>query len=226
LKRFLLFLSFVAVAGVASAGPVMDGILTPDEYGAGPIKHFSPFVNGANPTGGVQSVDVYWWIDAWNVYGAVVGDPSSPHLPQANIYVYSTNSSRDLAGNPGAYGDGDDVIIEGLNRWSLSLNDAPWATTPQTFAVTPLGGGRQLGEAGGIVVAFNPATLVQEFLIPRSIVGDYSVYRYGGQLYAYEFNTGTASREPGALAPGIPEPGTWLLLMSGVVAVMVSRRLR
>jgi hypothetical protein len=216
-------------AAVATADVTVDGKFTAGEWGA-PVKHVSPYLNGVS--GVQQSVDLYWWTDANRVYGAIVGDPTLPSaFPTANVYVYSSGLSTRPDHTTGTYGDGDDVIIESGSVWHFSLNGPPWAgpSHPLTLATT---GSITVGTDPSVTLAYDTANLVTEFSIDRSLLGTYDQFRYGGQLYAYEFNTG-GDREEGPMVPSsvapVPEPATVVLfgtLLAGAFGLTRARRKR
>jgi hypothetical protein len=214
---------FVVALGLAgrpaSAAPVLDGVLSPGEWGS-PIWSVQPYVNGTDATGGVQDVKLYWQFDATKVYGAVVGDPTQPSaFTPANIYLYSSTANTNLNTNtPGTYGDNDDVLIEGNQQWGFGHPSAPFLTNAQTLVLSG-----NVYSAAGVSLSYNASTLTEEFSIDRSILGNYDSFRFGGQLYAYEFNTGSGDRQPGAIA-AVPEPSGLGLL--GVVGLGLLRRRR
>src|SRR5262249_54211452 len=88
------------------------------------------------------------------------------------------------------------------------------------------------GIAGGIHYAYSPATVnyiyngsdTVEFSIARSILGDYDSFRFGGQLFGYEFHTG-GDRVPGAVV-AVPETASLGLLARGAAGLFVARRRR
>ena len=216
-------------AAVATADVMVDGKFSPGEWGA-PVKHVSPYL-GTIP-GPQQSVDLYWWTDAARVYGAVVGDPTLPYaFAPANIYVYSSGLSTRPDHTTGTYGDGDDIIIESGSIWHTSLNGPPWAGTPHNLPMTTTGT-IHTGTDGLVTFAYDTAALVTEFSIDRSLLGNYDQFRYGGQLYAYEFNTGGDRQEGPMVASSVaavPEPSTLVLfgtLLAGAFGLTRARRKR
>ncbi len=212
-------------AAAASAGTVVvDGTFSPGEWGA-PVAHLTPYVDGVGLP--QQSVDLYWWTDAQRVYGAVVGDPALPYaFPTANVYVYSSGASLRPDGTAGTYGDGDDVIIESGDKWHFSLNGPILWAGPDHLLPMVISGTVHSGSDGLVSLAFDTSTLVTEFSIDRSLLGDYDQYRFGGQLYAYEFNTGSSDRQPGAMVDSTPEPSAMVLMGIGVGLIAAVRRYR
>jgi hypothetical protein len=212
-------------ATAALAGPVsIDGVFTPGEWGD-PVAHLTPYVDGLGLPR--QSVDLYWWTDAQRVYGAVVGDPSLPYAFTApNVYVYSSGTSMRPDGTFGTYGDGDDVIIESGNKWHFSLNGPIFWAGPDHLLPMIVTGTIHSGSDGLVSLAYDTSTLVTEFSIDRSLLGDYDKYRFGGQLYAYEFNTGSGDRQAGAMVDSTPEPATMFLIGGGLIAAALVRRVR
>jgi hypothetical protein len=217
-------------ATVAFAGPLVDGVFTIGEWGA-PVLHVNPYLSGTS--GPQQSINLYWDnTDPQRLFGAVVGDPSLPiaFFP-ANIYVYSSGTSLRPNGTPGVYGDGDDLIIGGTELL-VTLNGPPWGMSLGALIMQAVNGDvnhKVGGDAGGIVtLGWNRNTLVTEFSIDRAFLGDYDQFRFGGQLYAYEFNRGGGDREPGAMVAATPEPGTLLSLVGGgaLLAILRARRRR
>uniref|UniRef100_Q01PF6 Ice-binding protein C-terminal domain-containing protein n=1 Tax=Solibacter usitatus (strain Ellin6076) TaxID=234267 RepID=Q01PF6_SOLUE len=216
---------FLLTAAAASAGTVaIDGVFNPAEWGA-PVAHLTPYVDGIGLP--QQSVDLYWWTDAQRVYGAVVGDAALPYaFPTANVYVYSSGTSLRPDGTAGTYGDGDDVIIESGDKWHFSLNGPIVWAGPDHLLPMAIAGTIHSGSDGLVSLAFDTSTLVTEFSIDRSLLGDYDKYRFGGQLYAYEFNTGSGDRQPGVLADSTPEPSAMVLMGIGVGLIAMARRYR
>ena len=205
-------IALLAMCGSLSAGTILDGIISPGEYTY--ITTLKPYVNGSNASGGVQNVALYWTTDANFVYGAVIGDLNQPFAAFANIYVYSSGASHQTGtGNPGVYGDGNDVLIEGTTNWGFVDPSGMIAGTRHFFTPTTTGGLTSASLAG-VSFAYAPSTLTEEFQIDKSLLGSYDVLRFGGQLFAFEFNTGSSNRVPGALVEetSAPEPSTWMLL--------------
>jgi hypothetical protein len=201
----------------------LDGTVSAGEYTY--ITTLSPWVNGSSALGGTQNVQLYWATDATNVYGAVVGDLSQNYAPFANIYVYSSGPSTDLGtSTPGTYGDGDDVLIEGTNQWGYA-NPSGFIPGTQTSLGSTTNAGVTSGSSGGVSVAYNAATLTEEFSISKALLGNYDVLRFGGQLFAYEFDTGSTDRVPGALVPesltATPEPTTWMMMAGSLFALLL-----
>lgn len=224
MKFFSLILVLCATAGFASADPILDGMVTAGEY-AYQYGPFMPYINGTD--GATQNIMLYYTPGGQYAYGAVVADPSKPTaFPGANIYLYSSTPSIDSHGNPGVYGDGNDVLIEGANDFGFASPNPPYILNPQSL--NPMTNGNLItgSSANGIQVVINTSTDVEEFRIPVSLLADpfggqYNQYRLGGQFFAYEFMTGSGDRIPGPLVPGVaaaPEPasiglfGTALLL--------------
>jgi hypothetical protein len=200
--------SSAALAGTAT----LDGTITAgDGYGA-PVKTYvDQYVNGNDATSGLNTVSSYFTFDASKVYGAIHFDSGagSP-FPGSNVYFYSsTANTNNVTGLPGTYGDGNDIIAEGANGWGYA--------DPS-------------GITGGIHFPYSPATVdytfngtdTVEFSIARSLLGDYNSFRYGGQLFAYEFHTGSGDRQPGALV-AVPEPTT-LAAIGGAASLLRRRR--
>ena len=209
----------VLFASFAFAAPTLDGTLSFNEYGS-VVKHVSPYVNGADASGGVQEVDLYFSSDATHYYGAVVGDPGTPSLPSVNLYLYNSFVGE------GVYGDGDDLLVHGINNYGFALNFDPWITVAHTFAAPTIlpNGVKLVSDPGKVSVAFNEAELVYEWSVLKSLVnpgGAYPRLRYGGQLFGYEFVLGGGSRMPGALVTfpesQVPEPSTVSLMLGGLV---------
>jgi hypothetical protein len=222
-------LAMLATGSPLLAGPITDGVVNPGEYNY--ITTLSPYVNGTDGSGGVQNVSLYWATDSSYVYGAVVGDLSQPSAepPFANVYVYSSGASTNLnTSAPGVYGDGDDILIESANDWGFGGPSGFNPGTEQLFTQST-SGGVTTGASDGITVAFDAATLTEEFAIPKALLGNYDVLRFGGQLFAYEFDTGSSDRVPGALvaetfpAP-TPEPSTWMMIAGAMALVPFYRR--
>src|SRR6185437_9446054 len=151
------------------------------------------------------------------------GDLSQNFEPFANIYVYSSGPSTDLGtSTPGTYGDGNDVLIEGTNQWGYG-QPTGFIAGSQTSLNSSTNAGVTSGSSGGVSVAYNAATLTEEFSISKALLGNYDVLRFGGQLFAYEFDTGSADRVPGALVPesatATPEPTTWMMMAGSLFAL-------
>ena len=207
------------------AGPILDGAVSAGEYSFVTTLH--PYVDGTDASGGVQNVSLYWTTDANYVYGAVVGDLSQPFQNFANIYVYSSGASTAVGtGTPGTYGDGNDVIIETTTDWGFANPSGIIPATRQIFTPSTVGS-VTTASLGGVSVAYNSATLTDEFQISKSLLGNYDVLRFGGQLFAYEFNTGSGDRVPGALvaesAAATPEPSTWFLIAGSFLLLPLLR---
>jgi hypothetical protein len=224
-KNLVVFNSFAILVAIglstvsASATPTIDGVISPGEWGA-PVGELAPWVNGNDATSGTQDVKLYWSVDATNVYGAVVGNTSDPSEPFANVYLYSSTASTNLTTNtPGTYGDGDDILMESANDWGFG-GPSGFIAPPTNFTEV---GATDVYTSGGITVAFNPSTLTEEFSIPRSLVGNYDQLRFGGQLWTYEFDTGSTDRVPGVLV-ALPEPSSLALVAFGGVALLKRRR--
>jgi hypothetical protein len=226
-QKFLLTLGLLAATFSLQAS-TLDGTVSSGEYTY--ITTLSPWVNGTNAIGGTQNVKLYWSTDANNVYGAVVGDLSQNSEPFANIYVYSSGPSTDLGTNTsGVYGDGNDILIEGTNQWGYAQ---PTGFIPgtQTSLNSSTAGGVTSGASGGVAVAYSASTLTEEFSISKSLLGNYDVLRFGGQLFSYEFDTGSDDRVPGALVPeslvASPEPTTWMMMTGALFALALIGRSR
>ena len=205
--------ALASVASLASAAPVIDGTLTgADGYGV-PVKVYAGtdnYVNGNDASGGTNVVSQYFTFDDNYVYGAIHLD-SGPSSGFANVYFYSGSANTNTAtGMPGSYGDGNDIIAEGTNGWGFAT------------------------AAGGITpeVPYNAATVnyvtngidTAEFSIARSLLGTYSSFRYGGQLFAYEFHTG-GDRVDGPIV-FVPEPTTLAAIAGGAILLLGRRRRR
>lgn len=227
MQKFLFTLGFLAVTFSLQAS-TLDAVISPGEYNY--VTTLSPWVNGSNPSGGTQNVKLYWQTDANNVYGAVVGDLTQNFEPFANIYIYSSGASTDLGTHAaGVYGDGNDILIEGTNQWGYGQ---PTGFIPgtQVSLGSSTSGAVTSGSSGGVSVAYDAATLTEEFSISKSLLGNYDVLRFGGQLFAYEFNTGSTDRVPGALVPesvaATPEPATWMMMTTALFALLLIGRSR
>ena len=195
----------------AFAAPVVDGTISPsDGYGA-PVATYVD----QNGDGGPNTVSTYFTYDANYVYGAVHLDSGTPSPfaanGAANIYVYSSGANTDLdTGAPGVYGDGNDIIAEGDNGYGYA--------DPS-------------GITGGVHYAYSPSTVnfvyngtdTVEFSIARSILGNYDSFRFGGQLFSYDFHTGSEDAEPGAIVY-VPEPASLGLLGVGGLTMLRRRR--
>jgi hypothetical protein len=226
-QKFLLTLGLLA-ATFSLQATTLDGDISSGEYTY--ITTLSPWVNGADASGGTQNVKLYWATDANNVYGAVVGDLTQNFEPFANIYVYSSGASTDLGTTaPGVYGDGNDILIEGTSQWGYGQ---PTGFIPgtQTSLNSSTAAGVTSGSSGGVSVAYNAATLTEEFSISKALLGNYDVLRFGGQLFSYEFDTGSDDRVPGALVPeslvASPEPTTWMMMTGALFGLLVIGRSR
>jgi hypothetical protein len=203
----------LATAAAASAAPVIDGTLdAADGYGA-PVKTYADnYINGSDASGGTNVVSTYFAFDDSKVYGAVKLDSGAAAFPGANIYVYSSSpNTNKVTGQPGVYGSGDDFILEGANGWREALGAAPWGNASQPY------------NASTIQYLFNGSDTV-EFSIARSMLGDYDSFRYGGQLFAYEFHTG-GDRVDGAIV-AVPEPATLAAIAGGALLLLGRRRRR
>jgi hypothetical protein len=221
-QKSLLALGLLAATFSLQAS-TLDGTVSAGEYTY--ITTLSPWVNGSNASGGTQNVKLYWSTDATNVYGAVVGDLSQSAEPFANIYVYSSDTSTDLDTNaPGVYGDGNDILIEGTNQWGYGQ---PTGFIPgtETSLGSSTAGGVTTGSSGGVSVAYNATALTEEFSISKTLLGNNNVLRFGGQLFAYEFDRGSGDRVPGALVPeslgATPEPTTWMMMAGSLFALLL-----
>jgi MYXO-CTERM domain-containing protein len=188
-NALLIAATLAAAAASAQAVPTINGSIdVADGYGA-PVKTYvDQYVNGSDASSGLNTVSTYFTFDATKVYGAIHFDSgaASP-FPGSNVYMYSSTANTSLStGLPGTYGDLNDIIAEGANGWGYA--------SPS-------------GIIGGIHYSYSPATVdyisngtdTVEFSIARSLLGDYDSFRYGGQLFAYEFHTGSGDRQPGAL---------------------------
>jgi len=213
-KFFAAGIAAVALtAAAADAAPITDGTLDiADGYGA-PVKVYTDnWIDGASAAGGTNQVSTYFSYDATKVYGAIHLDSGTAAFGGANVYFYSGSANTNLDTNlPGTYGDGNDVIAEGANGWGFSLSAAPWKTPSVAYSPSTVN------------YVFNGTDTV-EFSIDRSLLGNYDSYRYGGQLFAYEFHTG-GDRVDGAIV-AVPEPTGVALIGLGAGALLLRRRSR
>jgi hypothetical protein len=215
--RTFFLLAAALFSSVMAAAPIVDGVVQPGEYGPA-VGHYTPLVTGVLR----QDVYTYFYADTQYFYGAIVADTSKPiNFNGANIYLYSSGA------NGGVYGDGDDVIVEGLTSWKFSLNVWPWGTSPQPLGtVTPLGPNIEYVSDGDVSVARNLSSYVTEFKMDRALLGNYSTLRYGGQFYSYEFHRGSDNAQPGAIVSteAVPEPASTSLIAIGLGALLIGRR--
>lgn len=208
----LIVAGLVATAAVTAqaATATVDGVLNvSDGYGA-PVKVYNDnWIDGVSAAGGTNVVSTYFTFDANYVYGAVTLDSGAAAFPGANIYFYSGSANTNTITNtPGTYGNGDDVIAEGANGWGFTLNASPWTTGPTPY------------NPATVNYVYNGSNTV-EFSINRALLGSYDSFRYGGQLFAYEFHTG-GDRIDGAIV-AVPEPTT-LAAIAGASMLGLRRR--
>jgi hypothetical protein len=205
-------LTTVLMAAVAQAAPVLDGSLdAADGYGAAVKTYTDNYVNGSDATGGTNVVSTYFTFDSSYVYGAVKLESGPAAFLGANIYVYSSTQSTNQDSNtPGVYGDGNDVILAGSSGYQFTVNGPPWATAITSYS------------PGTATYVFNGTDTI-EFSINRSLLGNYDQFRFGGQLFAYEFHTG-GDRVDGPLVSVVPEPTAVAVASLAAAGLLLRRR--
>lgn len=183
-----------ATAAVSNAAPVIDGTLNvADGYGA-PVKVYAANHLDGSQTGETNVVSTYFAFDASKVYGAIHLDSGNKAFEGANVYFYSSGlNTNNQTGLPGVYGDGNDVLAEGANGWGFALPVPPYKLGNNSYSPSTVN------------YVYNGSDTV-EFSIDRGILGDYDSFRYGGQLFAYEFHTGGDVVDGAIVA--VPEPTT------------------
>lgn len=171
----------IACTGAALAMPVgVDGLKGAEWNSPNATSTFT-----MSSGSGSFSVEGFVRWDADFVYAAFEADTSDAgwagHQNFANLYVYSTT------GGGGAYGDGDDVIVETTNQWGTSLNAAPWIDNVTAFSAM----GGNVYDGGDVILGYinNSSSNFIEVAIDRDLLnfGSYSEMRFGGQLWSYDF---------------------------------------
>ena len=209
----------VACVGLLSAGVVGAATVT-TPYGVATLDATYTDV-GAGAGSVTNVVDTYWGFNSTNVYGEIQLVSGSPVFSGANVYVYSAEESTYIgstpsvgglvAGDPGVYGDGNDVIINGTNgNWGFSLSSSPWEGATQSFSSSTVQ--YSYSDTSG--------TPTVQFSINRSLLGDYNGFVYGGQLFDYTFHT------PGVFASVTPIPASGLLAGVGALTLIGGLALR
>lgn len=184
--RALLAASVVASLTSLASAITVDGVID-SGYGA-PVKVYTDqYVNGTDASGGVNTVSTYFTYDDNFVYAAAHLDSGTAAFAGANFYIYS-GSANNLygTGTPGTYGDGNDILAEGQSTWGYGQPTPPYKVG--SFAYDP----------ATVNYVYNAATQTAEISIARSLLGNYDSFRFGGQLFAYEFHTG-GDRVDGAI---------------------------
>ena len=135
----------LACAGLMSAGTASAATVT-TPYGVATLD--ATYTDtGVGASGATNVINTYWGFNSTNVYGEIQLVSGSAVFAGANVYVYSAEESTYLgssptagqptisAGDPGVYGDGNDVIINGTNNnWGFSLNASPCESVIATDA--------------------------------------------------------------------------------------------
>lgn len=203
-----------ALASAASAGSiVVDGTISGTDASA-----LGAAVKTYSQTGPTSTVSSYFTYDNAFVYGAIHLDSGTSAFPGSNVYVYSSTANHLYgSGTAGSYGDGNDVLIEGANGWGYGDSAGLIGGIHYTYA------------AGTVNYAFNGTDTV-EFSIARSLLGNYDSFRFGGQLFNYEFHLGGTDAGAGALvsvaAASVPTPAALVSApaLLGLVALRRKRR--
>ena len=132
---------------------------------------------------------------------------------EGNAYTFQLPSSPDAStGRDGLFFDIDNVIITVNSQSELAAEVA--------FFFEDDGGGLQF--VNDIPQLFGPQVFSDDESTPTFITGDYSLVNSADDL-SYTLTIADAS--PGGAAPA-PEPGTWLLLLTGLVATAAVARKR